>query len=296
MNLNFREVLLGGAEITWNQRVLWFLPILLGALTYIYAAFTSLWTQKISKPTNTSNPNNFKALFGNASTIPWVIFVLIVYFIIYGGVSNINTIVCVLKTYQVDQDRQTLSLGQLIRSSLPYFWRMVGLTFALGMLIIATLIPFFCIFLLFIALTAGKALTGTVDLVIFFVFFLLFEIVFMGLIQQSVAALIVEDKRVTEALGRGWEIFKRYFKSNLLMALALSFTFVIVGGLAIPIQLLARSFSLSFSNFPLNIGLVVGYSILIGIIVGIAQVYTYSTWTLTFLRLTGISGKNSARI
>jgi hypothetical protein len=300
VKLDYRGVFLGAAEITLSYKVLWILSMILSALLFIYLVFEEFYLMGITKLTSTSNTNSFRSIFGNSSTVLWVILFIVAYVIICGVLGNINTIVCVLGAYRVDQGKKNQSLGQLIRDSLSYFWRLIGVQFVIGMFIGVALIPVICIFVLLITLTAGKGVTGTMSTVFYFVFFLLIEIVFMGFAQQTIAALIIENKSVSEAVRRGWEIFKTNLRRVLLLALPLSMIFVIGVGLILPIQSAVRHLLVEFSSSgnsfhtmssPFNITIAIGYFLLYTIVAGILQVYFYSAWTSTFLRLTGISSK-----
>jgi hypothetical protein len=210
---------------------------------------------------------------------------------------------------KADAGAETLTFGELWTESLPYFWRMVGLSLLVGL-------PFFIIVvILVVVLFAGilgvvgagdpgsgavAGLLGALGIFVPAICCLSIASIIVGMIvEQAQNAIIIEDKGVLASLSRGWDVFKRNFLTVVLMAIILGVLGGIVGFvIAIPILLIVipsvvgMVFLSDANSATAMVPLVIAglcclaYFPVLLVVSGIQQAYIQSVWTLTYLRLT----------
>ncbi|MCC7511122.1 MAG: hypothetical protein IT296_00595, partial [Anaerolineae bacterium] len=157
MNFNFGEVLSRAWKITWKYKILWIFGIL---------SSCSRGGGGSSGGGNGGDGNGYNP-FGSdvdqfftqtgdwLSQYWWVValivaavFALVLLSIFLGAIGRIGLI---RGTLQAEEGAEQLSFGELFKGSLPYFWRVFGLTFLIGLISLLALLPFFA----FGVLTAG---------------------------------------------------------------------------------------------------------------------------------------------
>jgi hypothetical protein len=207
-----------------------------------------------------------------------------------------------------DTGAETLTFGELWTESLPYFWRMFGLSLLVGLpfliIIVILLVVFFAG--IFGVAANGESSPGAmvgllaaVGIFIPAICCLSIASMIVGMIvEQAQNAIILENIGVLESLGRGWDVFKRNFLTVILIAIILGIIGGVIGFIiAIPLLLILipaiagvamSGFSSGAAMIPLIIsGLcVLAYLPVLLVVGGIQQSYIQSAWTLTYMRLT----------
>lgn len=291
MNFNFGEILTRSWQIVWKHKVLWIFGIL---------ASCSRGGGGGSGGGGGGGGNGF-----DPSTAPqfsgfeqwmsdnWWIFIviglvtliLIILFIFLGTIGRIGLI---KGTYQVEQGSEKLVLGELFSESMPYFWRVFGLSFLFG-------IAFLIIFLPFVAFGVLSAGIGFLCLLPLICILVPISWVVTIIIEQANAAIVLDNLSLMDGLRRGWEIVKNNLGPALIMGLIL-FVITFVVGLVIALPVF-------FIVFPSLLGYFAGggenttplilmsvcfclYLPVALVLQGIMTAYTGSAWTLTYMRLT----------
>ena len=299
MKFDFGEVLNRAWQITWKYKVLWIFGILSGC---------GRGGGSGSGSSNSGNGNgnwegNTPSFFqdwergfeqaGQWMIYNWWIFILIglvflVLIVLTIFLGNMGRIGLIRGTLQAESGAEQLTFGELFSGSLPYFWRVFGLSFLIGLIFFVVMIPFVLIGIL----TAGVGFLCLLPLICI----LIPVSIAVGLVLELANVAIVRDNAgMWEGFQRGWDMARNNLGPVLGMAVIL---FVIGLGvsLVIAIPLLIVLFPTMIAFFagngqnmtPLIIGglCLVAYLPVSLLASGILYTYIGSAWTLTYLRLT----------
>lgn len=292
MDFNFSEVLTRAWQIIWKHKVLW-----------IFGIFAGCGQGGGSGGGGGGSGNTFSGgdqpfsefgrmldRFGDwIAENPWIIalFVLLViaFVILAIFLGTIGRIGLIRGTYQAEQGAENLVFGELFSGSLPYFWRVFGLSFLVGLAFLVLMLPLIA----FGMLTAGIGFACLLPLICLLI---PLGMVVNVIIEQANAAMVLDDLGIGEGFRRGWEILRSNLGPVLIMAIILGVLAFVVGlVIALPIIL---------AVFPLGFGLASGetgmlwvaaiccaiYFPILLLLNGILLSFTQSSWTLTYLRLT----------
>lgn len=290
MTFNFGEVLTRAWQIIWKHRVLWIFGILAGCSRGGSSGGGG------GGGNGFSNPSSFNEIEGTMNRVaewitnnPWVIvlFVLAIIVIVILSIylGTIGRIALIKGTYQAEQGAESLVFGQLFSESSPYFWRVFGLSFLIGLVYLVIFLPMVA----FGALTAG---VGFLCLLPVICLLIPFALAVNIIIEQANAAIVLDDLSITDGFRRGWDIVKSNVGPVLIMAIILGvLSFVI--GLIIAIPIIITVFPLIFgiANGTRNWLWIAGiccavYFPIMLVLNGILTSFVQSAWTLTYMRLT----------
>jgi hypothetical protein len=214
-----------------------------------------------------------------------VFLALLVISIFLGTIGRIGLI---KGSYQAETGAERLVFGDLFSVSMPYFWRVFGLSFLIGLAFFLLFIPVIVLGVL----TFGVALVCLLPLIC-----LLIPVGFaVGiLIEQANRAMVLEDLSLPNGVRRAWEIFRANVWSLIVMGLIL-FGITLVLGIVIALPIFIVVFPTIFafamgegqSFTPLYIALacICLYAPVSWVLNGILTTFTQSAWTLTYMRLT----------
>ena len=326
ISINMSEVLLKAWKITWKFKILW----LFGILASFGANRGGFNGSNGGGGRNTGDFNNgdLPEPFKRFQNMDWqevigsflrqyAIIILIVisllcilsFFFYFLGVMGKTGLI--KGAQKADGGAEKLGFGQLWRESLPYFWRMFGLSLLVGLPI------FILIVILLVVLSVGLVgfigkgepgagavggLLAALGVFIPAICCLGIVSVFISMVvEQAKNAMVIEDLGVIESLRRGWNVFKRSFLTIILMSILLG----VLGGIvsfivAIPLllavlpafvsifMLASKSADMATSLAPLALAGIcfVAYLPVLLILRGVEQTYNQSALTLTYLRLT----------
>jgi len=320
MNFNFGEVLTKAWQIIWKHKVLWIFGILAGC-------------GQGGGGGNSGGGGNTGFNFNNPSTnlppqaMQWLdtieqnirtyvaiaIALICVIWIITIFLSTVGKVGLIRGTSLADTGEEKLIFGQLFSESMPYFWRVLGLTLilALPVFILAVGGAAFAIFAIAGVAAGGSgneslAALGIIPIMIGCVCLLIPVMFVLRMIfRQAERAVVLEDLAVLPSLSRGWEVFRANLGPIIVMAIILA----IIGfaaGLIITIPILLVVFPTVFT-FAMGQGETYSPLIFMGICLciyipvalvlqGIATAYVESAWTLTYMRITQPQQDNDAPI
>jgi len=230
----------------------------------------------------------------------WIILVIIVgifllSFLFY-ALGMMGRIGLIKGTYKAETGAQSLAFGELWSESLPYFWRVLGLNLLLGLLIFILIVPLVILGIV----TAG---VGFVCLLPLLCILIPVSWVLMVLIEQTQAAIVIEDLGMMDGIRRGWDVVKSNPGAMIIMALILGIGSVIVGIVfAIPIILAVIPLVLGAANLResltpvwITLACCLAYMPVLIFLNGIISAYIQSAWTLTFMQA-GKSKESSSAI
>lgn len=297
-DFNLGEILTRSWQIIWKHKVLWIFGV--------FAVFagggsggggggnTGYRTSSDEFPFSTEQFRQFERGFEQAARFIeqnlWVIFafaafVIVLAFLFYalGIMGRIGLIRGVTK---VERGAERLVFGELWSESMPYFWRVFGLNFLIGLAFVLIFIPL----VLFGVLTAGIGFLCALPLIC-----ILIPVTWavMVVLEQAQAAIVIEDLGMWDGFKRGWEIVKSNAVNFIILALVLFIGGAIVGVvIALPIFLavvpiIIGAGSLRETLTPVYIALACCalYLPILYLLSGILTAYIQTAWTLTFLRL-----------
>lgn len=299
MNFNFGEVLTRAWQIIWKHKVLWIFGILASCSRGGGGGSGGSGYQTSAPSGQSPFPQFERAMeqFGQwigenlwvIALFILVILVLVVLAILLGTIGKIGLI---RGTSKAEQGAEQLIFRELFSESMPYFWRVFGLSFLIGLAFLILFIPLIA----FGALTAGIGFICLLPLICLLV---PVSLIIGVVIEQANNAMVLEDLGILDGLRRGWEVFKSNFGAIIIMAIILAVIGFAVGlVVAIPILLVVLPATFAFvvgneqSTTPLAlIGVCICLYLPIALVLqGIMVAYIQSAWTLTYMRLTGKAG------
>jgi hypothetical protein len=278
--MDIGDVLSRAWQTIWRHKILW----LFGLLAGLSSAITSGGGNSGYR-FSSGDFENFNVNLGNwewwiiGLTLLCVGFIFFFLMIFLGAIGRIGL---VRGTQFVDKGQQRLTFGELFNGSMPYFWRVFGLTLLVYLAAIFIGIPLSII-------TCG---IGAIVLVI----------LVPMLVEMSVIAIVVENTGVVDGLKRGWDVIRNNLATMILMWLIL---FVVLGLIlvfivGIPIALFLTPVAVITSTAPLEtpaFGNIISVLCLLAfipvllVVAGIVRSYITAAWTLTYLGLTGQSAR-----
>ena len=297
MTFNFGEVLTRSWQITWKFTVLWIFGILAGCTNGGGGGGGNSGFS--GGPSDFNLPpeiRRFVLMMEDLAAwvennlwiflvIGLIVLVLILISIFLGTIGKIGLI---KGSYQAEMGAESLVFGELFSASIPYFWRVFGLSFLVGLTVLLLLVPL----ILIGVITAGVAFLCLLPLIC-----LLIPVGFaVGIIiEQANRAIVLEDLSLLNGLRRSWEISRANIGPLIVMGLILFGISLVLGILiALPIFIVVFPTIFAFamgeggSFTPLYIALacICLYAPISWVLNGILTTFTQSAWTLTYLRLT----------
>jgi hypothetical protein len=302
--MDYGEVLTRAWRIIWKYKVLWLFGILAGcgnAAGNSGGSSNSGFRQQFNfdNPAGSSQLlNRIQTFFENIPVWVWVLLVLalLVLFVIMVILSTIGQIGLIHGTNEGDQDVERLSFGPLFSSSLKYFWRVFLLNFIVGLVFAIVIIAFIVGFAAVGIATLGVALVCLVPLLCILIpLLVVVGWVISVVLEQSVVAIVSEDRGMIAGVERGWEVVRSHIGSYVIMALILFVGAGVIGFLIalpmslalVPIALGAFSASRGGSLVGVGVGalIFIVYLPILLLLTGVLRAYTTAAWTLTFRRL-----------
>ena len=300
MNFNFGEVLTRAWQITWKYKVLWIFGILAGCTNGGGGGSGGGGNSGYSTgPSDQNLPPELQRFFHQMENLVdwvadnlWIFIVIALVVLLIAVVSmflgTIGRIGLIKGSYEAEQGAETLAFGELFSTSMPYFWRVFGLSFLIGLAFLLLFMPI----VLVGVLSAGVGFLCLLPLIC-----LLIPVgIAVGIIiEQANRAIVLEDMSMLDGLKRGWEIARSNVGPILVMALILFGIGLVLGiVIALPIFIIVFPAAFAFamgegqSLTPLYTAGVCFclYIPVAWLLNGVLTTFTQSAWTLTYLRLT----------
>jgi hypothetical protein len=297
MNFDFGNVLTRAWQIIWKNKVLWIFGVLAscarggggggGGGGNTGYQFGSGDQPPFAGDQFTRQMEQFgQWLTDNWWVIVVIVLVLILISLLFYFIGFVGKIGLIKGTYKAETGATSLVLGELFSESLPFFWRVFGLNFLIGLAFLVIILPLVLIGIL----TAG---VGFICILPLLCILIPVSWIVAVILEQANAAIVIEDLRMFDGFKRGWEIVKANVGPVIIMALILLFGGGIISIIfAVPIffmifPLIPSLISGEFQTSALWIaGLCfVAYLPVLILLTGILTAYLQSAWTLTYMRL-----------
>ena len=310
MNFDFGEVIAKAWKITWKHKVLWIFGILAGCNRGSGGNFNNSYSGNGSGtgsgPGSIPNlPPDVMRAFDQVeqNLIPIIaitVAVLCIFWLVAFFLGTIGKVGLIRGAAQADGGAEKLAFGKLWSESLPYFWRMFGLSLLVTIPVLFIVLVPLGVGIYFLV-TASESASPEMALGIIPLFLgclcLLVPVMWVigMIVRQAENAIVLEDLGILAAVTRGWEVFKANLVPIILMTILLAVIGFAIGiARAIPVLAVVLPAMFTFilgeaeSWTPLIIAgaCLVAYIPVSMLANGILITYTESAWTLTYLRLT----------
>ena len=288
MNFNFGEVLARALQITWKYKSWWLAGIVISLISFLSTPISLAINPSFSSLADPSEANRqLPAVFLANGLITLLSILSIPLYAIGMTVPSLGTL-------QVEKGGEKLKFGELIRGSLPYFWRVLGIFLLIGA-------GFFLVVMIFTAciaflgvLTFGIAALCIIPIILLFI---PLGILVYAIVEQGMAAVIVDDLRTFSALQRAWELIRKNLGVMALMSIIIYFGSMIASMIiSIPMMIPMFGFMFNMSSPPDPASFdrlfrnmmwwMLAFSPFYAVFQGILLTFMQSAWTLTYLRLT----------
>jgi hypothetical protein len=297
MNFDFGKVLTRSWQIIWKHKVLWIFGILASCARGNGGGGNSGGGNRYQSGPNGGAPfqgdqfNQSMQQFGQflkdhlLIIIAVIVAIILLSFIFY-ALGMMGRIGLIKGTYKAENGAERLSFGELWSESMPYFWRVFGLNFLLGLAVFILIVPFVILGIV----TAGVGFLCFLPLLCILI---PLSWALLVIIEQAQAGIVLEDLGMWDGFRRGWEVVKSNVGAMIIMALILGIGGAIIGVvISLPIiiaviPLVIGASRLRESLTPLWIALAC-CAVYIPILIflnGILSAYIQSAWTLTFMQL-----------
>ena len=288
MKFDFGEILTRAGQITWKHKVLWLfsaLPMLLSFLIFplVFLPIFLSDFDPYSEPFFVDQPVYILLFIG------FSFFISILSFALYA----ISSSSVALGVVQVEGGVENLETMKLFDDGKKYWLRMLGVMLLIGLGVSLLFLVFFGCMMLFGTVTIGLGFVCMQPLLLLMYPIML---VLYGVIEESQAAVVVEDLGVTDAIQRGWELVKANFWRILFISFIVYMGISILGGIvSVPFMvpfLFMPLFVEGSSDFDMRTMMLVigGFTLLflpvMALVQGIGMAFLKTTYTLVFLRLT----------
>jgi hypothetical protein len=292
MNFNFGEVLSRAWQIVWKNKVLWIFGIFAGCSRGGGGSGGGGGGGGGTAPGNQPFPElerNMEQLGRWISENPWIIAVFILFILLLVVISvflgTIGRIGLIRGTYQAERGDQQLVFGELFSGSMPYFWRVFGLSLLIVLIAMVIFIPL----ALFGVITAGIGFLCLLPLICLLIPAMWALSV---VIEQANAAIVIENLGIGDGVRKGWEVVRSNPGPMVVLALIIFIGSGVIGFLfALPIiaavlPLVFGAASNSSGALWTGVACIALYVPILLVLNGLLTAYMQSVWALTYMRLT----------
>jgi membrane-anchored glycerophosphoryl diester phosphodiesterase (GDPDase) len=297
MNFNFGEVLTRAWQIIWKHKVLWIFGIFAGCGrgggggtggTGGGGGGTGPGTQPFPEFERT-----FNQIGQWISENPWIVAVFILLIIVLTLLAiflgTIGRIALIRGTHQAESGAERLNFGELFSESMPYFWRVFGLSLLIFLLALLVFVPVALGGVLFSALTMGIGALCILPLIC-----ILIPLIWAlsVVIEQANVAIVLDNLGIGDGFRKGWDVVRANLGPIILLTLIIFIGSGVVGFIvALPIiaavlPLIFAAASNNTNSVWITVLCCAAYLPVLLLLSGMLNAYVQSVWTLTYMRLT----------
>lgn len=294
--MDFGRILSRAWGIFWKHRALWLFGILAGcgssgsSAPNLQASYRENFPLEWQRYFRIDFPDWQAALI-----IGVVLLVVLVLVILAIFLSTMGRIGLIRGTMQIEGGSSSLAFGELFNSSLPYFWRVFGLNLLVGIVVAVLGIMFVLLAIFGTVLTLGVLLLCLIPIICLLAPLSWFLSI---VVEQSIIAIVVDDLDVLGGLQRGWDVVRANIGPIIVMGLILLLGVGLVGGFIIGLPvvfIIVPALLGAIADTPRAMGgalliagiCLVGYLPVWIFLNGMLRGYIETSWTLTYLELTG---------
>jgi len=296
-NFNFGEVLTRAWQNIWKHKILWIFGILASCARGSGGGTGSGGSRGYQIGQGGNPPFSGGQLERIINQVGqyienhlWIIIAIGIVIVLLGFVfyalGMMGRIGLIKGTYKAENAAERLVIGEIWAESMPYFWRIFGLNFLIGLAFFIIFIPL----ILFGVVTVG---IGFICVLPILCILIPISWVIAVVLEQAQPAIVLEDLGMWDGFKRGWEIVKSNVMPIIVMTLILGIGSVIIGLIItipiiiafVPLILGARSLQESLMPVYISLACCAVYLPVLIFFKGVLTAYIQSAWTLTYLRL-----------
>lgn len=297
-NFNFGEVLTRSWQIVWKHKVLWIFGILAscargsGGGSSSGGGNSGYQGGSGDAPFSGGQVESFMNQAGNYLQDNWWIIIVFSLLIILLSLAAyflgmMGRIGLIRGTAQAEKGAESLVFAELWAESMPFFWRIFGLNFLIGLAFLVIFIPL----MFFGLLTAGIGFLCVIPLLCVMV---PISWVVMAVVEQAQNAIVLDDLSMMDGFKRGWELVKANAGPVVIMMLILGVGSAILGLIialpvivaALPLIMGAARLQQSLTPVYITAACCVIYFPILLAFNGVLTAYIQTAWTLTYLQFT----------
>jgi hypothetical protein len=287
VKFDFGEVLTRAGQITWRYKSLWLTGVAISLIGFLSAPISLALNPSFFSFADPSEVNRHLPAILLANGL--VILVTILSIPLY----VIGMAVPSLGTFQLEQGREKINFGELIRGVLPYFWRILGIVLLVWMGVFAVLMIFIAGVIFLSIFTFG---IGSLCIFPLFILFIPLAILVYAVMEQGVSAVLVDNLGISSALQRAWELVRQNLGVMTLMSVIIYLGSAIVGMIiSMPMMIPMFGFMFNMGSEPnvqsferLSRSMILwmlAFSPFYAVVQGVLLTFMQSVWTLTYMRL-----------
>lgn len=292
MNFDFGEVLTRAGQITWKYKSLWLAGIVITLIGFLSAPISLMLNPVFSSFGDPEELNRQMPLILLSNGVIFLLSILSI------PLYAIGLTIPSLGALQVEKGSEQLRFGELVKGSLRYFWRILGI-------FLLVMVGIFLVMTVFMAFIAGVSLVtfGMGAICAFPIFFLFIPagLLVYAVMEEGIAAVLVDDLGVFDALQRSWELVKKNLGAMLLLGFIIYLGSAIVSTIiSIPVMIpmfgymnnMIQSmgsrpdFQLFEEMYRSMMWWMLAFSPIYAVFQGILLTFMQAAWTLTYMRLT----------
>lgn len=293
MNLNFGEILSDAWQVAWKHKVLWWAGILISLL-----GFVSVPINLVTNPVFSSFPGSPSHIGNNLAPVLMGDGLVILLSILSIPLSALAMLIPSLATVRLERGDERLHFGELVKGVMPYFWRTLGIILLVWVgVFVVTFLLAGCLILLGV-ITAGIGFLCIVPLMLLFI---PVAILVYAIMEQAMAAILVDDLGIGGALQRAWDVVKKNFIVMVIISILVYLAYMLVS-MIISIPMMIPFFGM-FSRMFFNSGAqqpdfaafqkifrnmmlwMLVFSPIYAVLQGFLLAFMQAIWTLTYLRI-----------
>lgn len=287
MNFDFGEVLSRAWQITWKHKVLWAINLLPLLISFLFFPF---WLFSVFQKNF-----DFEKLSGWMQNPVYVSFAVVLYIVIFAGsifLQIVSRSSVTLGVYKAEANIQPIAFMDLLKNGFQYFWRILTISFLVGVGIMVVFFGFFAVVGALSVVTMGFAMLCLQPLFILMIPFIWLVMAFM---EQSESAVIADGMSAMDSIRQAYELIKSNIWKYVLITIIIYFgmgtlTSLILFPFMIPMFFfMIRNLDAGMDfNSMLRMQAVFGIVILpiIAIVQGFSLTYMKSVMMIVYLRLT----------
>lgn len=286
MNFDFGEVLARAGQITWRHKNLWLAGIVISLIGFLSAPISLLFNPSFTDPSEISRQLP-SILLVNGLVI--LLSILSIPFYVIG------VTIPSLGTVQVEKGSGKLNFGELLKGAFPYFWRILGIYLLIALGTTMVVMVFAAIIAFLSVITFGFGAVCAFPLMLLFI---PLWILVYALMEQGIAAIVVDNLNFSSALQRAWELVKKNLGVMALISIIIYLGSMIVG-MIISVPMMIPMFGFIFNNMTSEpdmqafqsltrnmVWWMLAFSPIYAVFQGILLTFMQAAWTLTYMRLT----------
>ena len=217
MSFDIGDVLTQAWQITWRNKSLWWFGIIIAlAISPIFLFMLLPFSIPFLTESQAVNSNPSIILL---TMMGFVLLSIIFFVVLYISSTLINTAV-ILGIWRAAEGKERVALIELLKNSLPFFWRVLGIMFLYTAALMIVNIGIQVFTLLISLVTLGLGALCAMPLM-----FLLYPVMFIGSVwlELAINSIVIDKMTIMEAARNGWRMIRNNVLAIILVTVVIYF-------------------------------------------------------------------------